>query len=192
MNTPSLYIRNESHGLTWISDGIDIYIRAMNYPPSMISGRESVWIQHTRRVGFCALNAYDQDKLIGVCYGFTGGNIANSSQTPTWWCEQVRYGLLQQNYPPVKVQELTRNYFELSELHVDPHYQGQGVGHALVSAMITSIEEPKILLSTPEVSGEDNRAWKLYRRYGFEDVLRNFLFPGDPRPFGVLGLSVWS
>jgi ribosomal protein S18 acetylase RimI-like enzyme len=41
-----------------------------------------------------------------------------------------------------------------------------------------------MLLSTPE--GE-NRAWRLYRRLGFTDVLRNYRFTGDPRPFGVLG-----
>jgi len=41
-----------------------------------------------------------------------------------------------------------------------------------------------MLLSTPE--GE-NRAWRLYRRLGFGDVLRNYRFTGDPRPFGVLG-----
>ena len=44
-----------------------------------------------------------------------------------------------------------------------------------------------MLLSTPEVAGEDNRAWRLYRRLGFEDVLRDFTFAGDRRPFAVLG-----
>ena len=31
------------------------------------------------------------------------------------------------------------------------------------------------------------RAWRLYRRVGFVDVLRNYRFNGDPRPFAVLG-----
>ena len=44
-----------------------------------------------------------------------------------------------------------------------------------------------MLLSTPEVPGEDNRAWQLYRRMGFEDVLRRFTFLGDSRRFAVLG-----
>ena len=43
------------------------------------------------------------------------------------------------------------------------------------------------MLSTPEVAQEDNRAWRLYRRLGFEDVLRHFTFAGDRRPFAVLG-----
>ncbi|MER2206304.1 MAG: GNAT family N-acetyltransferase, partial [Rhodococcus sp. (in: high G+C Gram-positive bacteria)] len=47
--------------------------------------------------------------------------------------------------------------------------------------------ERSVLLSTPEVYDEDNRAWRLYRRLGFRDVLRRFRFAGDNRPFAVLG-----
>ncbi len=45
-----------------------------------------------------------------------------------------------------------------------------------------------MLLSTPEhAPASPGRAWRLYRRYGFRDVLREHLFTGDPRPFAVLG-----
>jgi ribosomal protein S18 acetylase RimI-like enzyme len=43
------------------------------------------------------------------------------------------------------------------------------------------------VLSTPEAPAEDSRAWRLYRRLGFVDLLRQFHFPGDDRPFAVLG-----
>jgi len=43
------------------------------------------------------------------------------------------------------------------------------------------------LLSTPEADEQRSRAWRLYRRFGFVDVLRNFIFPGDDRPFAILG-----
>ena len=39
------------------------------------------------------------------------------------------------------------------------------------------------LLSTPEADEQTSRAWRLYRRFGFVDVLRDFSFPGDERPF---------
>jgi putative membrane protein len=39
------------------------------------------------------------------------------------------------------------------------------------------------LLSTPEADEATSRAWRLYRRFGYVDVVRNFLFPGDHRPF---------
>jgi hypothetical protein len=43
------------------------------------------------------------------------------------------------------------------------------------------------LLSTPEADEQASRAWRLYRRFGYVDVLRDFLFPGDTRPFAILG-----
>ena len=47
-----------------------------------------------------------------------------------------------------------------------------------------------ILLSTPEANGEANRAWRLYRRLGFTDVIRGYHFAGDPRAFAILGRSL--
>ena len=47
--------------------------------------------------------------------------------------------------------------------------------------------ETNVLLSTPEINGEANRAWRLYRRLGFADVIRDYHFAGDPRPFAILG-----
>ena len=41
-----------------------------------------------------------------------------------------------------------------------------------------------MLLSTPDA---DTRAFALYRRFGFVDLARHYLFPGDSRPFAVLG-----
>jgi len=44
-----------------------------------------------------------------------------------------------------------------------------------------------VLLSTPEADEQASRAWRLYRRFGFTDVLRDFIFPGDERAFAILG-----
>ena len=45
-----------------------------------------------------------------------------------------------------------------------------------------------MLLSTPEHgAAPPGRAWRLYRRLGFRDVLRDHRFTGDSRPFAVLG-----
>ena len=41
-----------------------------------------------------------------------------------------------------------------------------------------------MLLSTPDA---DTRAFRLYHQLGFEDLRRRYLFPGDARPFAVLG-----
>ena len=50
--------------------------------------------------------------------------------------------------------------------------------------------EAHVLLSTPEINGEANRAWRLYRRLGFTDIIRGYHFAGDPRPFAILGRSL--
>ena len=65
-----------------------------------------------------------------------------------------------------------------------PPAQGAGLGERLLRSLADGLPHRTMVLSTPE--GE-NRAWRLYRRLGFLDLARNHLFPGDHRPFGVLG-----
>jgi ribosomal protein S18 acetylase RimI-like enzyme len=76
------------------------------------------------------------------------------------------------------------DYFELTELHVRPEAQGRGIGEGLLRHLLDGVSASTTLLSTPEGT---SRAWQLYRRVGFQDVLRDYLFAGDPRPFAVLG-----
>jgi ribosomal protein S18 acetylase RimI-like enzyme len=52
---------------------------------------------------------------------------------------------------------------------------------------LAGIDSERVLLSTPE---GPSRAWRLYRRVGFQDVLRHYQFAGDPRPFAVLGRTL--
>ena len=79
------------------------------------------------------------------------------------------------------------DYFELTELHVRPTAQGKGLGEGLLRHLLGGVQASTTLLSTPEGR---SRAWRLYRRVGFQDVLRDYLFAGDPRPFAVLGRNL--
>ena len=79
------------------------------------------------------------------------------------------------------------SYFELTELHIQPRAQGRGLGEALARRLLAGRSEANVLLSTPETNGEANRAWRLYRRLGFSDVIRGYHFAGDPRAFAILG-----
>ena len=72
-------------------------------------------------------------------------------------------------------------------MHVRPANQGQGIGEELLRRLLAGVRSSKVLLSTPE---GPSRAWRLYYRVGFTDVLRNYRFTGDPRPFGVLGRTL--
>jgi len=88
--------------------------------------------------------------------------------------------------PAAARRELT-DYFELTELHVHPDAQGRGVGTALLTELLSRVDAPRVLLSTPE---GPTRAWRLYRRFGFTDLLRHYHFTGDSRDFAVLGRTL--
>jgi ribosomal protein S18 acetylase RimI-like enzyme len=58
----------------------------------------------------------------------------------------------------------------------------------MLRALLTDVPSARVLLSTPEYgTAAPGRAWRLYRRAGFQDVLRQHRFTGDARPFAVLG-----
>ncbi|MFT4086081.1 MAG: GNAT family N-acetyltransferase [Gordonia sp. (in: high G+C Gram-positive bacteria)] len=189
----------------WLDPAVHTYVTAMGYPRGTERHRLPLWRDHLRRPGWYAVGAVmtaspedlrrpeatrlrvdapwtttDHDLLVGIAYGYTGG-------ADQWWNQQLRNGLRQAGVDPQQISRLTDDYFELTELHVHPLAQGRGVGQQLLSALLAGRSESQVLLSTPEVPREQNRAWSLYRRMGFHDVLRHFLFTGDPRPFAFLG-----
>lgn len=118
--------------------------------------------------------------LLGVAYGYPGA-------PGQWWQQQVILGLQRGGLPPQEIAGLMNSYFELTELHIHPRAQGRGLGEALARRLLEGRAEENVLLSTPETTGEPNRAWRLYRRLGFTDVIRRYHFAGDPRAFAILG-----
>ena len=122
--------------------------------------------------------------LLGVAYGYCGA-------PDQWWQQQVLAGLHRVGADATRIAELMTSYFELTELHIlDPRAQGRGLGEALVRRLLADRAESHVLLSTPEINGEANRAWRLYRRLGFADIIRGYHFAGDPRAFAILGRTL--
>jgi len=155
-----------------IPELIDVYLLAMHYPPDLADARSALWQEHSQRGGFaCVIATGPNERVRGLAYGYRGA-------PGQWWYSEVRRGVRADE------QQQLADFFELTELHIHPEHQGHGLGELLLRALATGRPERRMLLSTPE--GE-NRAWRLYRRLGFTDVLRNYRFTGDPRPFGVLG-----
>jgi len=173
----------------WLPEALNVYVTAMNYPPGTEVQRAPLWHDHIRRPGWKAVAAIDspgpagREALVGIAYGYSGAH-------DQWWNQQVRSGLVRAGCSRERVSALTDNYFELTELHVHPSAQGRRIGEHLLQRLVADRSEPQVLLSTPEVDEENNRAWRLYRRLGFADVLRGFTFAGDPRPFAVLGRAL--
>lgn len=151
---------------------IGIYLTAMRYPPELAGARSALWEEHSHRAGFdCVVAVGDDEAIHGLAYGYRGA-------PGQWWFSEVRRGVSATALPQLS------DFFELTELHVHPAWQGRRIGETLLRRLADDRPEAHMLLSTPE--GE-NRAWRLYRRLGFGDVLRHYRFTGDPRPFGVLG-----
>jgi ribosomal protein S18 acetylase RimI-like enzyme len=125
----------------------------------------------------------DNAPLVGIAYGYPGA-------PGQWWQQQVVLGLQRSGFPPHAIEKLMTSYFELTELHIHPRLQGRGLGEALARRLLAGRDEDNVLLSTPETNGEANRAWRLYRRLGFTDVIRSYYFAGDPRAFAILGRAL--
>ena len=154
---------------------VEVYVAAMRYPGGVGQARIALWEEHSRRADFDCYVAVDSaDAVRALAYGYQG-------LPGQWWFAEVLRGAQARG---VQAQDWLSDFFELTELHVRPDTQGSGLGEILLRRLLGDRVERDVLLSTPE--GE-NRAWRLYRRLGFVDVLRDYRFTGDVRPFGVLG-----
>jgi ribosomal protein S18 acetylase RimI-like enzyme len=163
--------------LTAHLDGvIQVYGQAMGYPPELLEARRGYIAGHVHRSGFRAVASLDSaGRLLGFGYGYTSG-------PGQWWHDQVRAALRRD------ARRLwLADCFEVVELHVRPDAQGHGLGAAQLTGLLRMATGRTTLLSTPEADEQRSRAWRLYRRFGFQDVLRQFIFPGDDRPFAILG-----
>lgn len=193
MNYSVLPLTDEAFTLR-LHEAVDLYIRAMKYDPSIAAGRRNAWRRHHSEPFWSAVVAIahppevaPEAALMNQEYPLVGVAYATRGHSQQWWHSQVRGGLASAGWRIPQVYALLHNYAELSEIHVDPAAQGHGLGEKMLRALLSTRTEKYVLLSTPEVPGEANRAWSLYRRLNFEDVLRHFHFSGDSRPFAVLG-----
>ncbi|MEB4210689.1 N-acetyltransferase [Mycobacterium sp. 94-17] len=181
-----------------LGDALAVYVDAMRYPRGTENQRAAMWLEHIRRRGWQGVGVVEtrdaEDAgaqppsahdlagapLLGVAYGYPGA-------PGQWWQQQVVLGMQRGGSPTQEISRLMDSYFELTELHIHPRAQGRGLGEALARRLLAGRAERNVLLSTPETHGAPNRAWRLYRRLGFTDVIRGYHFAGDPRAFAILG-----
>ena len=187
-----------------LDDALGVYVDAMRYPRGTENQRAAMWLEHIRRRGWQGVAVVEVQAaevadgsngetpsaaelsnalLLGVAYGYPGA-------PGQWWQQQVVLGLQRGGLPPLEIARLMDSYFELTELHIHPRAQGRGLGEALARRLLAGRPERNVLLSTPETNGGSNRAWRLYRRLGFTDIIRRYHFAGDPRAFAILGRAL--
>ena len=162
-----------------LDDAIAVYGEAMGYPVDMLAMRRGYMASHAHRRGFKAVATMDNT---GALMGFGYGYLSEPGQ---WWHDQVK-SALGRDVRKVWLSDC----FEVVEMHVRPLAQGHGLGATQLRNLLNMTSAATTLLSTPEADEAESRAWRLYRRFGFVDVIRNFMFPGDARPFAVLGRTL--
>lgn len=159
-------------------DLVSIYLDAMDYPRTMRNSRVNAWRRDIFHPGFTAVIAVVGDTIIGFAYGFLG-------YRGYWWDNHLR-AFLEQAGSTSEHRAKLASYVELAELHVLPQLQGHGVGKQLLLQLAWNLPAKYLLLSTPEVPDEANRAFGLYRSLGFQDLARHVHYPGDQRAYAIL------
>jgi ribosomal protein S18 acetylase RimI-like enzyme len=157
-------------------EALTVYGLAMGYDAAVVAGRYGYAVQHTERPGFRAVGGFaptpDGEQLVGFGYGY----LVAPGQ---WWHDQVRAALDRRT-----AKRWLPGAFEVCELHVHPDTQSRGLGRRLLHALVEGVDAPAALLSTPDA---DTKAFRLYHADGFVDLARGHHFPGDARPFAILG-----
>lgn len=173
MSDPHIQVWSGREFTARVEDAMSIYVQAMQYPRATGAQRAVTARRHAANEGFCCRAALaPDDTLVGFGYGYT-------TRPGQWWHDLVRKAMTRD-----AAADWLAESFELSELHVLPDYQGHGIGRRLLASVAEGTPHGAMLLSTPDA---DTRAFRLYQRAGFVDLARHYLFPGDARPFAVLG-----
>jgi ribosomal protein S18 acetylase RimI-like enzyme len=153
----------------------------MPVPPATAQQRIDWQLTYADRSGFAAFGATDPDgeppgsgprPLVGFVFGDT-------SRPGSWWDNHVRPAAEE-----VGNAEVLDEALEIVELHVDPAYQGRGIGRALLKRLMTDRPEPWAVLT---VIADNHRAWGLYTSLGFTEMSKPFLFAGHEQQYLLMG-----
>ena len=158
---------------------IDIYAEAMQRPSHVAVQRRAMLARHLTYDGVVAVLAFDADgQLVGFGYGYPG-------RPGQWWHDSVTRALGEQ--PAQQVEHWLGDSFEVVELHVRPAYQGQGIGRRLLSTLLAQATQRTTVLSTHD---QQSPARRLYRSFGFRDLICDYRFPGGVERFCIMGAEL--
>ncbi|MEU9878973.1 GNAT family N-acetyltransferase [Streptomyces phaeochromogenes] len=156
-----------------IDEALAVQALAFGLGSDEIAVRRQIVLRHITYPGARALGATTADgRLVGFVYGMPNDRTH-------WWSTVVE--------PYLRSQGSDRwldDSFVITELHVHPGFQNQGVGRALITTITDSAAQPRSILSAIDT---ESPARGLYRSLGYEDLARQVLFPSAPKPYAVMG-----
>lgn len=134
---------------------------------------------HTQRPDFRSVVALDVDtgKVIGFAYGYR-------PLPGQWWHDNVARGL-----GNAMAADWLPDAFQVAEIAVMPAHQGKGTGGSLHDQLLAGVSRTRAVLSTMDA---ETVAHNLYRRRGWQVLLKGFQFPGVSRLYQIMGLALTS
>jgi len=121
--------------------------------PAWLTG---VWDRHVVRDGFRLARAFDEGRLVGFGYGYTG-------ERGQWWTDQAALVLA-----PDAAEEWLGGHFELVSIGVLETARGHGVGRGLLDRLTCGLTQERWVLMT--TADTDDPARHLYARAGWEVI----------------------
>ncbi|MDH6224673.1 MULTISPECIES: GNAT family N-acetyltransferase [Streptomyces] len=156
-----------------VDEALAVQAEAFGLGEDEIAVRREIVQRHMTLPGARALGAATPDgRLAGFVYGMP-------NDRSHWWSTVVEPYLR-----ALGNDAWLDDSFVITELHVHPLHQKQGIGRALITAITDGADEPRSILSAID---HESPARRLYRSLGYTDLARRVHFPSATVPYAVMG-----
>ncbi|MET8577512.1 GNAT family N-acetyltransferase [Streptomyces sp. NPDC005012] len=156
-----------------VDEALAVQAEAFGLGEDEIAVRRQIVQRHMTLRGARALGATTPDgRLAGFVYGMP-------NDRSHWWSTVVEPYLR-----ALGNDHWLDDSFVITELHVHPRHQKQGIGRALITAITDTADEPRSILSAID---HESPARRLYRALGYADLARRVHFPSATVPYAVMG-----
>jgi ribosomal protein S18 acetylase RimI-like enzyme len=156
-----------------VDEALAVQAVAFGLGPDEVAIRRQIVLRHLASPGARALAALTEDgRMAGFVYG-------QPNDRRHWWSGVVQPYLRERGND-----DWLDDSFVITELHVLPEFQNQGIGRRLITGITDPATEPRSILSA--IDGE-SPARHLYRSLGYRDLARPVYFPSAGRPYAVMG-----
>ncbi|WP_371481454.1 GNAT family N-acetyltransferase [Kitasatospora sp. NBC_00315] len=156
----------------WAPYALEVQAVAFGLTPEEVAVRLQIVGRHAQQPGVIALGAMSGGRLVGFGYGMP-------NHRDHWWSSVIEPYLEERGYA-----DWLDEVFAITELHVLPRFQGQGVGSRLIRTLCERSGLPRSILSAIDA---ETPARRLYRSLGYRDLARAVRFPNTERPYAVMG-----
>ncbi|KOU16152.1 MULTISPECIES: GNAT family N-acetyltransferase [unclassified Streptomyces] len=159
-----------------VDEALRVQAVAFGLSEEEVGIRRYIVQRHMTCRGARALGAFAEDgALTGFVYGMPNDRTH-------WWSTVVEPYLRAGGH-----EHWLDGSFVITELHVHPGFQGNGIGRALITDITDAADESRSILSAIDT---ESPARGLYRALGYADLARQVHFPSASLPYAVMGATL--